>query len=403
MNYYKGLLKIALAISFGLISCSIEKIEPMSKDKEAPGKVTDVIVNNIPGGAVLSYELPGDRNLSYVEAQWKTKKGESRNAKASFYQNTLTLEGFGDTSEYEVKLYSVGLSEKKSDPVMVKIRPLLAPLYDVFNSLEIEPDFGGCYVKYKNKAGSDIMIGVITTDSTDPGKMLTVYNHYSSQKEETFNVRGFPSEKRLFGLYVRDRWLNYSDTVYKELTPLYEEELSKSKFKEYYLMGDINDNLYQGNRMSRLWDNNLGASGLYISWTNAGGPVMPDLSFSIDLGVSAKLSRFQLIQRYADFQSNAYNIANPKKFEVWGTNAIPDSDGSWDNWTKLLDCKIIKPSGLPLGQLSNDDISEVAKGHEFSFSRNSLPVRYIRLKINENWGGTPYIYLAELSFWGEIK
>lgn len=397
----KQLIIITGILLFSLcIACTEEKIEPLPYDATIPGKVFDIEVENLPGAARLTYSLPEDRSLSYVEAVWTSSRGIISNARSSSYGNTLLLEGFGDTKEYEIKIYSVNRGEKKSEPVTVKIRPLTAPVFTVFEALKVSPNFGGCYTDYVNEAGADLVISVITPDTVDATKMMPVINHYTSRKTGGFYVRGFPPVSRMFGFFVKDRWDNRSDTMYKELTPIYEEELNKSKFKEYQLIGDINDNTYQrANKMALLWDNKLNTQ--YISWNYDGAPVMPNLSFAFDMGEPIRLSRFQLIQRYADLLSNAYNIANIKTFEVWGTNETPAADGSWDNWKKLLDCDIVKPSGLPNGILDDDDIAAVKAGHDYDFAADVPIVRYLRFKILSNWNGLPYIYISEMSFWGQ--
>jgi hypothetical protein len=46
---------------------------------------------------------------------------------------------------------------------------------------------------------------------------------------------------------------------------------------------------------------------------------------------------------------------------------------------------MIKPSGAPYGTVTEDDRAEATKGHEFSLPLDMPPVRYIRIRILENW------------------
>src|SRR5690606_9340925 len=51
----------------------------------APGVVSNVSVKNVPGGAVLQYQIPADKNLLYVKAVYTTNTGAVRESKASYY------------------------------------------------------------------------------------------------------------------------------------------------------------------------------------------------------------------------------------------------------------------------------------------------------------------------------
>jgi hypothetical protein len=96
-----------------------------------------------------------------------------------------------------------------------------------------------------------------------------------------------------------------------------------------------------------------------------------------------------------------YAQNNVKKFEVYGS-ALPNYDGSWDaSWTKLTEYTLIKPSGLPLGQVSQADIDAVRLGEELMLPSHA-PIRYIRVKILEVWQlGGKTTNIAEMSFWGK--
>ena len=112
-----------------------------------------------------------------------------------------------------------------------------------------------------------------------------------------------------------------------------------------------------------------------------------------------KLSRFRYWQR----QTWGYGFAdrNVKKMEIWGSTA-PNPDGSWDDsWVYLTTATSVKPSGLPLGELSSEDTQLLNDGEEFSFPLEVPAIRYLRLKVMETWSGARGSwYLMELSFWG---
>src|SRR5699024_12741565 len=97
-------------------------------DDVAPGKVSDVKVENIPGGSILSYALPDDKSLLYVLAEYAIHDSTMLNKKSSYYNNSLTIEGFPNTDTRDVKLYAVSRGGKKSASVPVQIQPLTPPV-----------------------------------------------------------------------------------------------------------------------------------------------------------------------------------------------------------------------------------------------------------------------------------
>src|SRR3546814_19812046 len=77
--------------------------------------------------------------------------------------------------------------------------------------------------------------------------------------------------------------------------------------------------------------------------------------------------------------------------------------GGEGGWVKLLECEMIKPSGRPLGNNTLEDEEVALAGHEFTFPLDAPPVRYLRFKILETWGGTDYMWIRELTFFGQQK
>src|SRR5690625_2362880 len=83
-------------------------------NKDAPEVVSVLEVVNIPGGAIINYEIPDDENLLGVKASY-TRNNELVEVKASKYVDTIRVEGFGDTASQEIELRSIGYNGKESD------------------------------------------------------------------------------------------------------------------------------------------------------------------------------------------------------------------------------------------------------------------------------------------------
>lgn len=144
-----------------------------------------------------------------------------------------------------------------------------------------------------------------------------------------------------------------------------------------------------------IWDGTESAGGSSCSLP---GPQ----SFTFDMGVTGNLSYFHLYtwessgEGYPPFVEGC-----PKKFEVWGCETL-DPSGSWDTWTKLMDCEVIKPSGLPEHEVNDADWEAFLSGQKF-FNRDNYTtrVRYIRVKILETFGGIPCWRIKEIKLYGE--
>src|SRR5688572_14230148 len=134
-------------------SCKREdRLDHLDSKAPAPAQVINPKYTGTPGGAWITYEAPRDPNLAYIKAVYEIAPGVLREAKSSYYTDTLKLEGYGDTSFHEVQLYSVGRNEKRSDPVVLQVKALTPPIYTAFGSLQLEPAFGGVKIRFQNPA-----------------------------------------------------------------------------------------------------------------------------------------------------------------------------------------------------------------------------------------------------------
>jgi len=384
------------------MSCKEEKFGPTIEEGSTPAMISNVSTENMPGGARITYNVPADPNLLYVEAEYIASNGQLANVRASHYTNTLTIEGLGSTNDKEIKLYSVGKNEKRSEPIVTVIHPLTPPVIEVFNSLDLKEDFGGISINFVNEHKANIAI--IVTTKNDLGDEVVADIHYTSREGGRFALRGYPSDPRDFSVQIRDKWENFSNKLDTTVTPIYEMEMNKAKFREVKLPTDALQ--WSNIPMTNLWSNSLvggsAVSNRGTAWyRTANGSGIPH-HFTFELGVTAKLSRYIQHQRGVISEPElVYNAGNPRYWEVWGATH-PDPSGSWEGWTKLLDCTSIKPSGQPLTQNSDEDVAYALAGEEFEFPFDAPPVRYIRIKILGTWGLTDFMHIGELTFFGEV-
>src|SRR5690606_15097527 len=89
-----------------------------------------------------------------------------RIAKSSVFKNYMVLEGFISTDEQEVSLYTVNRSEGRSDPVIVRIKPDISPIADVFETLIAGNGFGGVHLKFLNEARKEYVLHTLIKSSS---------------------------------------------------------------------------------------------------------------------------------------------------------------------------------------------------------------------------------------------
>lgn len=184
-------------------------------------------------------------------------------------------------------------------------------------------------------------------------------------------------------------------TEFKELMAEFipeEEALDKTKFAILKLPGDTWENNVAVRSLEKIWDGLT--TGAANSFNGKVGVAFPQ-HFTIDLGVTSALSRMMYWPKAVSGDSYT---TTPKYFEIWGSNN-PDADGSWGNWTKLLDAEYIKPSGLPGSEHTTEDRNYSLAGIEYRFPEGTQPYRYIRFNTLELWSGNN-VNIYEITFFG---
>ncbi|GGK47954.1 DUF4959 domain-containing protein [Gramella jeungdoensis] len=397
-NMMKYLIKLlTVSIVFILCACEENQHEPIFSDKTIPSVIENVIVTPINGGLDIKYDLPNNSDLLYVKAVYTTTKGEEAEVKASSFNNKLQILGFGDTTEKTVRLYSVDRSENTSKPITVSGAPLTPPVTIIQESMEITPDFGGARFTWENALNTPISIELMSTNEL--GELETIETVYTKQTATKSSLRGYESVPRLFAAVIRDRYDNYSDTIYaktpdKLVVPLFEQRLDKTAFKKVVLENDDNWDAWEGDYWN-FFDDEMTS----IVHTQGDKP-RPSI-MTVDLGANVTLSRFTVHQRLSHGTIHAFAHGNPKTYKVYGAKELPGMDGNLDDWILLKDCESIKPSGSPLGTNTDEDIDHLWAGDEYTFDE-AIEIRYFRFAVFSTWDGAGYINASEMTFWGNI-
>jgi hypothetical protein len=347
------------------------------------------VTENIAGGSVIVYDIPQDKDALYVRARYSLDDGTPMELKASVYTGSITIVGIGKSRDVPVVLTVVDRSQNESEPVTVVARPLDSPIHALAEAMMLKEDFGGIALRWENPEELPVAIDVFKRNDMEDDVQIDRY--YSSAKEGKYNVRGQDTIASLFSVTVRDRWGNRSLPVSGRYTPWYEEQLDKGKFRRWN-PSELPYNGQQGSNIESLWDN---GSGIWAAQHDY---------FTFDMGQVAKISRFNLQQRPE--VNLCYNFVSPKRFELWGsTTASVTAD--FNSWKFIGYFESYKPSGLLLGQVTDEDIQYGSvNGEEFDVE-NSPEVRYIRFHLVESWsndrGYDARIQLREMTLWGQVQ
>ena len=337
---YNALFVLLLLTVFS--GCKEEYIGQYPVDSVAPKQVSNVQVQNMKGRVVLTYTLPEEDDLLCVTARYVLQNGVKREMSSSAYSNKIELKGFGKGRKYQVELYSIDKSYNESAPCVVEVEPEDSPIYDVFHTLQLFDAFGGVKLHWENPLKENVVLGAMMKESD--GTWKHVETIYSSEAVADKAIRGLDAKPADFAFYFRDIYDNHTDTLYKEMTPLFEEEMDKSKFMEFPLGKYFTHNNFGSKSMTGMWNNvyNVEKDLFYIS---AGTGMKP--YFSFDMGVESKLSRFRLWTRL----QYMYRLHHLRTFTVYGTNdaAVTKDPDNWEGWIKLMDCESFRPSGQIIG------------------------------------------------------
>ena len=392
IKYFAIVLALILANGCGEDSI----LKPFGKnDKTPPGKVSIISYEQIPGGAIITFQSPGDEDLSYIKAQYVLDTGVESEARASTYSNKIQIDGFGNTEPKTITFTAVDRMENEGESIVTEIIPSEPDYITVSKTLDVSPTFGGVAVKMKNENRGNVIIEVTTENDEE---WQEIHTEYTATDDIKFAVRGFDTTPRVFGVSIRDPWGNSTETTYTEIEPWFEEQIPLRNFKAVSLQNDTPVNAWNFN-MEYLWNGNISPNSWSMIHSSENNTTWP-IWYTFDMGVTADLSRFKYWQRLDE--AYIFTHGNMETWEMWGRADEPDVSGSWDGWTLLTECQSIKPSGLPLGVKNSEDIEYANRGEEFEFPLGLPPMRYIRVKVLSTFSGNKFIHTQQMWFWGKV-
>jgi hypothetical protein len=422
-------------------SCNEDPIGQPAVDGRRPSPVLaqSVVAVGRPGGAYIFYELPDDdTDISYVKGEFEID-GEKQTVRSSVYKNYLAIDGLDSHKYVEIDLYVVDHSENVSDPVRTKFITYDAPYTTMRNSIQMMPAVGGVSVRWESpnyqyqyyasmgylssSYDSDVGVVLLVEDHLVAGKMTELAVSFSAKC--SFLQPVIDAETRLYGAYTMDKWGHYSDTLYMELTPIYEQWLNRRNMKAYYI-GDDNQTFAEYNPnhvlgyyspMASLFDSltyclqpntpSIHSGNYYMTHpyrdpvaADAAGAIASDkvewtkpFYFTMDLGVIADVSRFWigLPTHSRNDRFWEYSHGSPYDFELWGTltdfgedsdDYIPADDPYWTSGRWQMD-----PRWRYMGQYYNrrPNVPGDSPGNYTTAPPEELPVAGNKIGEDPAW------------------
>ena len=412
-----------------LAACQPADVLGPRGSKDAPAKVKIQEISNLPGKSIIYYDLPNDDNLKYIKAVFTPRSGVTSEVNASFFTDSLVVEGFCDEGDHQVQLYSVSTGGVLSDPVTCTVSPTKPSYKLVSESAVAAPIFGGFKFEAVNTEAENVFISI--EQQNDSGEWEILGQYPTESKEISIKKRGLDAKESHFRYTVEDYWGNATDPVEFTLTPFFEEKCSKRLWKYVLTPDEPAWGTYsvssQTGGVTNIWDEQSGP-GEAKCWQTANGGTYPvnlkngPIAITIDLGASYTLSRMEMLPMYrtgtaySTLYEKYFSGGDIKDFEIYiaetldTENPLFDSEGNLNpNWTLLYKGAVTRPSGKTgtsvMETLTDEEVYNYAHRipRDFEFDIVPTPARFFKIRFLSNWGGSSYVIVGEITLFGECK
>lgn len=432
-----GKVWIQRMLSFFLVcifsfSCGDDHLNGPIGSLTAPEQITVREVENRSGSSVIYYDRPNDDNILYVKAVWKTDDEIEYNQTASFYTDSIIVDGFGEEGSYTVELFTVSSGEVYSDPVEVEVNPSRPPFLIAYDNLEITPTFSGIRVTTENPTKAKLAFRTFKKDESD--EWIEIGTEYTLSSTVEYFSRGHePDVDQEFRVQIRDKWGHWSPPVDEVCSPWFEKELPKNLFREIALCNLSGDGSFVpeqdgfplpsnfwGHKMhswngsnvefERLFDGEIGNS----SQCYHTKPLAPlPQHFTIDLGEKYNLSRFTLWPR--NDPANLFRGGHPQIIRLYGASyngsdpeQLVDDIENREAWLDLGIFYLSRADGSfepypGTGDRTAEDNALVENGHEMTLNSIDQMIRYVRvqtIKCFSDNTSAHAVMIGEISFFG---
>ena len=398
-----------IIITLGLfVSCAEADVIGPRGSKDAPAQVKIRNVVNEAGRSIIYYNLPEDNNFKYVKAIYEPRPGVTSETKASYYTDSLIVEGFKNEGDYTVKLYSVSSGEAMSDPLDVQVSPLRPPYLVVSEGAKILADFGGFKFLADNPSRERLYYTVQVRNAE--GEWETVIETSSENKDLLLTKRGLESVETTARFFIEDYWGNQSDPIEFSFVPYEEIACDKSLWKYVIPPGESQLIFFYTSKIEYAWDGKIFTIG-QDSFQIASNTYQYPVTFTIDLGETYYLDRFEMWPCWQEIIP--FQFKHLKDFELYGAETLDMDDPLFDdegnlnpNWTPLFKGTWARASGSPYASsevpLTEEEEEIYNNGIPYSFDliNSDTKVRYFKMRTLSDWSISGLFCITDMSLYG---
>lgn len=410
--------------------------------------VTNLAYEPTMGGAIITFTAPNSNDLLYVKASYTNSLGEKVYRATSIYDNKIEIDGLADESkEYPVAVTAVDKWGGETAPTMINVRPGRSYISTIADNIEIQPLCGGLVITWENPMGLESAEDASANNNGKPVYVVLEYTDAqgvsrtryltSRMKNATAKVRGLFEGSYSVSYHIEDFSGNktaqsavqtivvpaeaefpkfteaedaqsgtlrtYIWTLVPKLTTLQEawEYKNAAVFDGIVDSNTKNTQNYCGTDC----DNSSVSYGSSIPWDTDQVDIVIDLHQVVSI---SRLKAWQRCYKYGDQpysggnQTNGtsddydyYQPDNLKRFKLFGSMTLNEED-----WFLIKDCDIATNStagalpvywtnpdyfGKEVYMPNNDSYAAAIEGHEWELDEMTAPVRYIRIRMVENW------------------
>lgn len=410
--------------------------------------VTNLSYEPTMGGAIISFTAPNSNDLLYVKASYTNSLGEKVYRATSIYDNKIEIDGLADENkDYPVAVSAVDKWGGETAPAMINVRPGRSYINTIADNIQISPLCGGLVITWENPMGLESADDASANNTGKPVYVVLEYTDAQGVTLTRYlTSRMKNAQAKIRGLYEGDYKVTYhiedfsgNKTAQSQVKVI--NVPAEAEFPKYTEQADAT----QGTLRTYIWTlvpklttlqeaweykNSAVFDGIVDSNTkntqnycgtdcdysgNSYGSAIPwdtdQVDIVIDMHQVVSISRLKAWQRcfkYGDQPysggnctggiSDDYDYYQPdnlKRFKLYGSMTLNEED-----WFLIKDCDIATNStagtlpvmwtnpdyfGKEVYMPNNDSYAAAIEGHEWELDEMTEPVRYIRIRMVENW------------------
>lgn len=404
-----------------ILSCKEEgRYVPNISGNTPPGKIANVSYLPLFGGARFYYTVPNDEDLLQIEAEYTNKQNQTFLFSASYFVDSVDVYGFPDTGQYDVRLYAVNRSGKRSEVVKVSVTPLEPAYTRVAESIEVKPGFSSFFMDWNNELEQNINV-YVDFSYTQNGTAYSFTSVFSSNllKDRRFVNDLYLSSNDAISVNVRveDLYGNMTPPIDKGQIHLFEDvKIPKNTWilpnpndsvggvpmcfgdglegRNRYVIDDLID---RGDNLNFMHTHSRGRTG------KSSDGNMP-WNFIIDLGDYYELSRIITHQRHSGGLENV-SRGQYYQYENVGIFRLYVWDEEIQAWSDFIsEHKVLVPIGL-----SEIEIVRLGEAGDMAYfypddPQYTKPTRWFRYEAVKGFGGNYTLddanCLSEITLYG---